>query len=135
MIAYRRFLKELWSILAPGQKNKGGGSVQVGHMTGNVTVINHHHGTRSPNDRRASAAQQREVLDMMDRVPDRITVLKFMEREFATRMVIDLHPSQLYRLRRYLEVVIAKTTAPSARLPPEHTAEPAELIEKEGPRA
>lgn len=100
MIAYRRLLKELWALLTPSQKNKGGGAVQVGQLIGNAT------------------AAQREVLDLITRVPDRISVLKFMEREFGTGMVIELQPAQLYRLRRYLEVVIAKTgAAPQSHKP------------------
>lgn len=128
MIAYRRFLKEMWALMFPRQKNKGGGAVQVGRLNGNVTVINHHHATNSSNDkptpgeRRATPAQ-RDVLDLMNRVPDRTSVLKFMEREFATRMVIELQPTQLYRLRRYLEVVIAKTGAVSAKQATERPSE------------
>ena len=44
----------------------------------------------------------------MERVPDRIAILDFMEREFRTRMVIELTPAQTFRLRRYVEVVVSK---------------------------
>lgn len=51
---------------------------------------------------------QRDVLFLMQKLPDRIAVLDFMEREFNTRMVIELQPVQVYRLRRYVEVILKK---------------------------
>lgn len=85
------------------------GAVQAGHIDGGVTVINHHH--HHAQNRSASRAEQKAVLQLMDSVQDRIAVLDFMEREFQTRMVIELSPQQLYRLKRYVEVVI-QATAP-----------------------
>ncbi|GAB6454944.1 hypothetical protein bcgnr5379_63350 [Bacillus cereus] len=42
----------------------------------------------------------------MGQLRDRIAVLNFMEDQFGTRMVIHLKPEQLYRLNRYLDVVL-----------------------------
>ena len=104
MIAYRRLIKELVAMLMPKQVNKGSGTVQAGRIDGSVTVINHHYGgTRQA---RRTTPDQKAVLQLMAGVPDRIAVLDFMEREFNTRMVIELKPAQLYRLRRYVEVVL-----------------------------
>lgn len=36
---------------------------------------------------------------------NRIPVLDFMGREFGTRMVIELTPVQLYRVKRYVETI------------------------------
>lgn len=63
-------------------------------------------------DRRSSSrpslkTDQSQVLALMDRLPDRIAVLDFMGREFETRMVVELDAKQLYRLRRYVEVILA----------------------------
>lgn len=76
-----------------------------------VTVVNIHvhapgYGAPLHGNVRASSAHRR-ALALLDRVPDRIAVLDFMEREFGTRMVIELDTRQLYRLRRYVEVILA----------------------------
>lgn len=95
--------------LLPKQDITGNSNVQVGQVKGNFTVVNnHHHGPTSVPAPRATA-EHREVLRLMHRVPDRIAILEFMDREFRTRMVIELTPTQTYRLRRYVEVVISKT--------------------------
>ena len=44
--------------------------------------------------------------------PDDRKVFDFMEREFTTRMVIDLEDVQLYRTRRYAETVRARAAEP-----------------------
>lgn len=111
-------------MLMPRQSNKGGGSVQVGRLNGNVTVINHHHARSPARGNRASAAgrratpAQREVLELLNRVPDRIAVLNFMEREFGTRLVIDLEADQLFRVKRYVQAVLSKSEAPMPLEPP-----------------
>lgn len=105
MSELQRLWKALLKQLQPTVlRNTASGVVQVGKVDGNVTVVNHHHALR----RKAPRASQehKAVLRLMDEVPDRIAVLDFMEREFATRMVIELKPVQLYRLRRYVEVVL-----------------------------
>lgn len=50
--------------------------------------------------------EQSAVLRRMDQLRDRVQVLDFMEREFGTRMVIHLKAEQLFRLNRYLDVVL-----------------------------
>lgn len=62
---------------------------------------------RRASPRPSSAMEQHNVLLLMQQLPDRIAVLVFMEREFDTRMVIHLDSQQLYRLRRYIEVILA----------------------------
>ncbi|MCW5223502.1 hypothetical protein D5041_07805 [Verminephrobacter aporrectodeae subsp. tuberculatae] len=55
-------------------------------------------------------AAQRDVLALMDQLdkPARIKVLEFMRREFGTGMVIELQPDQVFRVRRYVETIIAR---------------------------
>ncbi|UCU92676.1 hypothetical protein [Hydrogenophaga taeniospiralis] len=114
--------------LLPKQEVTGDSNIQAGRVGGNikvtrndrhsavqagridVTVINHHHHAPGRTAPRATS-EQRAVLQLMDGVQDRIAVLDFMEREFKTRMVIELSPKQVYRLKRYVEVVI-QSTAP-----------------------
>lgn len=91
--------------LLPKQEVTGKSNVQVGQVGGNVTVVNHHHHAPRRTSQRASD-EHKNVLRLMDEVPDRFAVLDFMQREFATKMVIELKPAQLYRLRRYVEVVL-----------------------------
>lgn len=107
--------------LLPKQKNTGSGAVQVGKAGGDVTVVNltqhitqhlsnFHAGSglspAAPVRRQANAAQ-REVLYLMMKLDEREgAVLDFMQREFGTRIVIDLNEAQLYRVRRYVEVVL-----------------------------
>lgn len=82
-----------------------------GHVAGgHITVVNIHvhapsHAPPLHGNARASTAHRR-ALTLLDQVPDRIAVLDFMEREFGTRMVIELDTRQLYRLRRYVEVIL-----------------------------
>lgn len=54
----------------------------------------------------ASSAACAAALKKLDQLRDRSRVLDFMEREFGTRMVIHLTSEQLYRLDRYLDVVL-----------------------------
>ncbi|MCB4362667.1 hypothetical protein KIH07_02900 [Hydrogenophaga taeniospiralis] len=115
--------------LLPKQEVTGDSNVQVGRVGGNirvtrnhqhgavqadridVTVINHHHHHTQNRAAPRATPEQKAVLQLMDNVQDRIAVLDFMEREFKTRMVIELDGKQLYRLKRYVEVVI-QSTAP-----------------------
>lgn len=113
MSELQRLLKVLLKFVLPTQQNTASGVVQAGKVDGNITVINHHHHAPpsvppSPPQRKTvrANAEQKAILRLMDEVPDRIAVLDFMEREFDTRMVIELGQPQLYRLRRYIEVVI-----------------------------
>lgn len=106
----------------PKQSNQGDGAVQIGKAGGNVTTshvtivnFNHHHNVQSPppqdEARKAPQAtpQQKEVLKMIRRLPNGHAVLNFMEREFGTRMVIQLNPAQLSRVRKYIEVVQSRS--------------------------
>lgn len=122
----RELPKQLWAWIArllPKQENSGSGAVQVGRAGGDVKVLHltqHIYeastqvgppiqaATQSRPRATTSSTDQSQVLALMDRVPDRMAVLDFMAREFDTRMVIQLDPQQLYRLRRYVEVILNK---------------------------
>lgn len=54
-----------------------------------------------------ATSDHRQLLTLLDQVPDRIAVLDFMAREFGTRLVLELNASQTYRVRRYAEVIIS----------------------------
>lgn len=108
--------------LLPKQTNTAAGAVQVGQAGGNVTIVNltqnltHHHapvandgGAQRGADRtRTATPEQREVLQLMRHLSSQTTALDFMQREFNTTMVIDLDGRQLFRLRRYVEVILSK---------------------------
>lgn len=105
--------KQLWAWLArmlPKQQNEGAGAVQVGKVGGdvvsNVTIVNISHSQFS-NTQSGSIAtvQQREVLGMIRGLRNNESVFMFMEKHFGTRMVIDLQPSQLVRVKRYVEAI------------------------------
>lgn len=81
------------------------GAVQAGHIGGSVTVINHHH---APAQSGLTTPAQRELLALIRRSPSAEAVFNFMHREFGSRMVMDLSPSQVLRVRRYVEVVQKK---------------------------
>ncbi len=98
------WLRQVLERLAPGQGLRGDAGVQIGKVDGNVRVVHvthHHHGrARGP-----ASTEQREVLALLRTLPERGLVLEFMHREFGTRMVIELAPAQLYRVRRYVEKI------------------------------
>jgi len=96
--------------LMPKMRNEGSGSVQVGKVGGNVTIVNvtQHlsHTYLDPQMPVAIATQeQRDVLRMIRLLPNSEGVYKFMERSFQTRMVIDLEPVELLRVRKYVESI------------------------------
>lgn len=106
---------------AGGQhQSTGDGAMHIGQSAGPVTNVHltQHiyappvqptpppQAARQPRQRSSATPEHRQVLALMDHLPDRIAVLDFMEREFGTRMVIELEPPQVYRLRRYVEVVL-----------------------------
>lgn len=94
------------------QVGRAGGDVEVVHITQHFYApVPVQAAPPQPRPRTTSSTDQSQVLALIDRVPDRIAVLDFMEREFDTRMVIHLGPQQLYRLRRYLEVILSSTAA------------------------
>jgi len=122
----KKWLAKMISRMMPTQNSSGDGAIQIGKMGGGVTqvqVTQHiyvprpapqtnappfrvSHPDRRSAPRSAIKESQRQVLALLDQVPDRITVLDFMDREFGTRMVIDLTATQLYRVRRYVEVIL-----------------------------
>lgn len=83
----------------------------VSNVTMNIVNI---HG-QFTNTRPASVANpaQREVLNMIRRLRKAEPVFLFMEREFGTRMVIELQPTQLLRLKRYVEAIHRRTKGKS----------------------
>lgn len=115
-------LQRLWKALLkhvlPKQKNTASGVVQVGQLNGNVTVHNYHAPVNVATRSKATP-DQRKLLDLLKQVPDRIAILNFMEREFGTRLVINLDPPQVFRVRRYAETVIAKVADESPEVDPE----------------
>ena len=111
----------------------GSGNLQVGVAYGdvisNVCHLTHHSnhftfihppGTRPDATRKPSSLEQSAVLRRLDLLRDRVRVLDFMDRQFGTRMVIQLTPEQLYRLNRYLDVVLRD---PRSRKPTQSPAE------------
>lgn len=91
--------------LLPRQAIRGDGNVQVGKMQGSVTVVNNVFHVNNKRTYNKANADQRIVLQLMRELPSQEPVLTFMQREFGTRMVIDLQDKQLFRLRRYVETI------------------------------
>ena len=103
--------------------NGGSNNLQVGHAAGNVvSLVTHHSHTHThvtliqtpsqapanePQVRKPSSTEHSAMLRRMDQLRDRVAVLDFMEEQFGTRMVIHLKAEQLYRLNRYLDVVLS----------------------------
>lgn len=102
------------------------GHVIAGNLTANHTIHNYGpvyflclppaqtptrrtHSERRSSPRPTTGEAQREVLALIDRMPDPTVVLKFMEREFYTSVVIELAPQQLYRVKRYAEAILSRT--------------------------
>jgi hypothetical protein len=109
-----QWLQKIVQQWTPRQDSSGSGAIQVGKMGGGITNVhltqNIYHGT-PPGTRRPKpvvSPECKQVLALLDQVPDRIAVLDFMEREFNTRMVIELERPQLFRVRRYVEAVLRK---------------------------
>lgn len=51
---------------------------------------------------------QRDLLLMLEQLVDPTVALDFMEREFGTRVVLELESPQLYKLRWYVGVLISR---------------------------
>lgn len=109
-----QWLQKIISKWEPSQHSSGSGAIQVGKMNGGITNVHltqHIYQGHPPGTRRAKAAvlpECKQVLALLDQVPNRLAVLDFMEREFNTRRVIELEQPQLFRLRRYVEAVLRK---------------------------
>lgn len=115
-----KWFRDWISSLLPKQKNTGAGAMQMGRVqaetVNNVTNVTNQFICvgRAPSEPKSgsggASVEQRQVLSMIRTLPQRDGVLVFMEREFGTRMVIDLAPSQLLRVRRYVEAIQKRTT-------------------------
>lgn len=117
----KKWLTRLISRIMPTQTSSGDGAIQIGKMGGGVTNVHltqhiyadpnqqvqQQRAAPQPRQRPPTTTEQSQVLALMDHLADRMAVLDFMEREFDTRMVIRLDSPQLYRLRRYVEVILA----------------------------
>lgn len=110
-----RWIAALIAKLLPKQKNTGNNSVQVGSAGGDVTVVNVTQYVQTqpmrywdPPSNGRLRDQQRQVLKAMRSLPDRRAVLRFMEREFGTTLVIELTPFQLMRLERYVAKILGR---------------------------
>lgn len=87
-----------------------------GDVVSQVNNYTHHHVTviqtplqapaNEPQAMKPSPSGQSAALRRMDSLRNRVAVLDYMEREFGTRMVIHLKSEQLFRLNRYLDVVL-----------------------------
>lgn len=124
MSALPKWLGTWIARLLPKQKSKGDNAVQFGKVGGNVTIVHltQHLPCAPPvqpvavapvidpalhpfRPGRVATDEQRQVLQIMRRLPNKTSLEEFMQREFGTLMVIDLQPSQLFRVRRYAEAI------------------------------
>lgn len=108
-----KWLRDWITQMKPSQHSSGEGAVNIGKMDGGVTNL---HVTQHivyaapvppvPVRPRYANEAQREVLRLLVGMgaQERV-VFDFMEREFGTRMVIELDELQLKRARRYAEAV------------------------------
>lgn len=101
----KEFFASLLQLFVPQQSNSGSKAIQVGKVHGNLTIVQVSHQAAKPVNI-PSKIEQGQVLELLKSVPDhRISVLNFMQREFGTKMVIQLQSEQLYRVKRYIEVI------------------------------
>ncbi len=63
---------------------------------------------RRSKTRPPTAIDQRDLMQMMERLSDRAPMLDFMEREYGTRNILELESNQLYHLRWYVEVLLRR---------------------------
>ncbi len=90
-----------------GQSSEGNQSIQIGHVTGNITIQTGTHDS-DLND------EQIHVKSLVKQChwP---SVRKFMDAHFDTRIVEQLDKHQLFRLRRYAEVSIQNSAIKKGR--------------------
>ena len=98
----------------------GNGNVQIGQNNGQVRVVNlkqernvtniHYHKEPEFTPAEMMSPQQKEVFAMICRLRNSESTYAFMEKTFGTRMVMDLQPSQLLRVRRYVEAIKKAST-------------------------
>lgn len=94
-----KWLEKIKSLLNITQKNSGQHGVQIGHVAGNVTVLN--------SAREAAQEDVVTVKSLVRKVPWK-PVCAFMDKTFSTRQIEALDKHQLYRLRRYVETMIER---------------------------
>ncbi len=132
-MGWSEFPRQWLAVLArllPQQKTWGDGAVQTGRVDGDmhldrsthhsavhVTHVTHQHfyaaapASQPPQAGTADAPrlspEQREVFAQMKRLERNayIRVLDFMRREFNTALVNELDARQVFRVRRYVEVI------------------------------
>ncbi|MES2948647.1 MAG: hypothetical protein V4858_08905 [Pseudomonadota bacterium] len=95
------------------------GDVNVEHTThthGPVYMVLPSHGGPPPGQRERrkvprapTEIDQRDLQQQMQRLSDRSIVLDFMERQYATRDVLELESNQLHHLRWYVEVLLRRS--------------------------
>ncbi|MBF9263376.1 hypothetical protein [Paracidovorax cattleyae] len=123
MTGFYRQIQAIKEKLLPKLINRGSGGVQVGKVSGDVTatsfvtIVNvQAESSASRREESGSSSlttpEQREVLRMIRQLPVADSVFTFMKREFGTHMVIDLQPSQLLRVRRYIEAINRRQKKP-----------------------
>lgn len=117
-----KWLGALVAKLLPKQKAMGEHAAQFGKVGGNVTIVHltqHLPPVAAPVQpmpltpagrpfRPGATAndEQRQVLQLIRRLPNSASVEKFMKREFGTHMVICLEPLELVRVRSYVEAIL-----------------------------
>ena len=114
-----KWLLNWMASLLPSQTSSGSGSVQIGQVNGDVNNVTNHiqappvhvtqvfYSTQVQTQQAAAngtaTLEQRELLTLIRRMPNNgESVFRFMQREFNTRMVIDLRPSELRRVQSYV---------------------------------
>lgn len=118
-----KWLRDWIAQLMPRQHSSGSSAMHMGHVSGSVQQQVHQHFYAAAQPAQDAAAptptpavvrppsgatpEQKQVLTLMKPLPEpvRIRVLDFMRREFGTALVIELQPDQVYRVRRYVEVI------------------------------
>ncbi len=127
-----KWLLRWMASLLPTQTSSGAGAVNIGQVNGDVTHVTNRVEAALPSQTHidyshrpvtvnvfttqvvthAAAAngtasvEQRELLMQIRRMPNGgEPVFRFMEREFHTRMVIDLRPMELRRLQAYVSTI------------------------------
>ena len=113
-----RVSEPVFNELTMSDSSKAG--VQVGQVNGSVRVVhlkqerhitNHVHvyGEPDPASKSLTSSEQRDVLQMIRALRNSDSTFAFMEKTFGTKFVMDLQPSQLLRVRRYVESINKRT--------------------------
>jgi hypothetical protein len=81
--------------------------IEGGVQNHSIVIVHNHYGA-APATHQAASKLAKEVLAEMGALTrdNRISVLVFMEREFRTRMVIELNQAALGRVMRYVKTVL-----------------------------